>query len=132
MNDENSDLAVAHASSGAEEPARKILWARLVLAFNTVPSEVLFGAHDAKRKGGRPSLVYCGDDRSANDLTAALIRDVGIDPVDAGLLGSRDTSSHSRCSSASSGTREKRASNWPIGCIGMGNRKAPSRMPCCA
>jgi predicted dinucleotide-binding enzyme len=57
-----------------------------VLAFNTVPSEVLFSVYEAKRKANRPSLVYCGDDRSAKELAAGLISDVGFDPVDAGPL----------------------------------------------
>ena len=74
MNDENSDLVVAHTSSGAEELAMKIPQARLVLAFNTVLSEVLFGVYEAKRKASRPSLVYCGDDRSTKNLAAVLIR----------------------------------------------------------
>jgi predicted dinucleotide-binding enzyme len=30
--------------------------------------------------------VYCGDDRKSKKLAAALIRDVGFDPVDAGPL----------------------------------------------
>src|SRR5438309_4526426 len=30
----------------------------------TVPSDVLFGVYEAKRKTSRPSLVYCGDDES--------------------------------------------------------------------
>jgi 8-hydroxy-5-deazaflavin:NADPH oxidoreductase len=40
----------------------------------------------ARRKANRPSLVYCGDDQRAKKLAAALIRDVGFDPVDAGPL----------------------------------------------
>jgi len=55
-----------------------------VLAFNTVPSEVLFGVFEAKRKAHRPSLVYCGDDQSAKDVAATLIHDAGFDPVDVG------------------------------------------------
>jgi predicted dinucleotide-binding enzyme len=55
-------------------------------AFNTVPSEVLFGVYEAKRKANRPSLVYCGDDSSTKEIAAQLIRDVGFDPVDAGSL----------------------------------------------
>jgi hypothetical protein len=51
-----------------------------------VPSEVLFGVFAAKRKASRPSLVYCGDDAGAKQLTAGLIRDVGFDPVDVGPL----------------------------------------------
>ncbi len=37
MNDDNTDLVVAHISSGAEELARMIPKARVVSAFNTVP-----------------------------------------------------------------------------------------------
>ena len=55
-------------------------------AFNTVPSEVFFGVFEARRKARRPSLVYCGDDSSSKEIAAALIRDVGFDPVDAGPL----------------------------------------------
>ncbi len=86
MNDDNTDLALAHTSSGAEELAKMIPNARVVAAFNTVPSEVLFGVYDAKRKARRPSLVYCGDDERGKGVAAALIRDVGFDPVDAGPL----------------------------------------------
>ncbi len=60
--------------------------ARIVSAFNTVPSEVLFGVYEAKRKASRPSLVYCGDDKKGKAVAAELIRDVGFDPVDAGPL----------------------------------------------
>ena len=86
MNDNDTELVVAHTSSGAEELAKKIPKARVVLAFNTVPSEVLFSVYEAKRKDNRPSLVYCGDDRRAKELAAVLISDVGFDPVDAGPL----------------------------------------------
>ncbi len=60
--------------------------ARVVAAFNTVPSEVLFGVFEARRKATRPSLVYCGDDSSSKGIAAELIRDVGFDPEDAGPL----------------------------------------------
>src|SRR5881227_2316577 len=60
MNDDNTELVVAHTSSGAEELAKMIPKARVVAAFQTVPSEVLFGVYGAKRKTRRPSLVYCG------------------------------------------------------------------------
>ena len=86
LNDDDTELVVAHTSSGAEELAKKIPKARVVAAFNTVPSEVLFGVYEAKRKASRPSLVYCGDDRRGKELAAGLIRDVGFDPVDAGPL----------------------------------------------
>src|SRR5438132_6156309 len=81
MNADDTDLVVAHTSSGAEELAKKIPAARVVSAFGTVPSEVLFDVFEARRKATRPSLVYCGDDASSKKIAAQLIRDVGFDPV---------------------------------------------------
>jgi len=86
MNADNTELVVAHTSSGAEELAKMIPKARVVSAFNTVPSEVFFGVYEAKRKVSRPSLVCCGDDKSGKAVAVELIRDVGFDPVDAGPL----------------------------------------------
>jgi 8-hydroxy-5-deazaflavin:NADPH oxidoreductase len=86
MNDNNTELVVAHTSSGAEELARKIPNGRIVAAFTTVRSEVLFGVYEARRKPKRPNLVYYGDDESGKAVAAELIRDVGFDPVDAGPL----------------------------------------------
>jgi predicted dinucleotide-binding enzyme len=102
MNEDNTELVVAHTSSGAEELARRIPKARVVAAFQTGPSEVLFGVYEAKPplpyplpqrpggegrvRGNRPSLVYCGDDASGKRVAAELIRDVGFDPVDVGPL----------------------------------------------
>jgi predicted dinucleotide-binding enzyme len=86
MNEDNTELVVAHTSSGAEELAKKIRRAKVVSAFGTVPSEVLVSVFEGRRNATRPSLVYCGDDQGANGLAATLIRDVGFDPVDAGPL----------------------------------------------
>jgi Predicted dinucleotide-binding enzymes len=86
MNNDDTALVIAHTSSGAEELAKKIPKARVVCAFNTVPSEVLFGVYEARRKINRPSLVYCGDDSSSKKIAAELIRDVGFDPIDVGPL----------------------------------------------
>ncbi|HEY6721675.1 MAG TPA: NAD(P)-binding domain-containing protein, partial [Burkholderiales bacterium] len=86
MNEDNTELVVAQTSSGAEELAKKIPKARVVAAFGTVPSEVFFDVYEARRKAKRPSLLYCGDDRSGKEVAAGLIRDVGFDPVDAGPL----------------------------------------------
>jgi predicted dinucleotide-binding enzyme len=77
---------VAHSSSGAEELAKRIPKAGVVSAFNTVPSETLFGVYEGKRQTGHLSLVYCGDDPAAKKIAARIIRDVGFDPVDAGPL----------------------------------------------
>jgi predicted dinucleotide-binding enzyme len=84
MNADDSELVVGHKSSGAEASARK---ARVVFAFSTAPSEVLFDVYTRRRRTRRrPSLLYCGDDRNAKNVAARLIRDVGFDPVDAGPL----------------------------------------------
>jgi len=86
MNPDDTDLVIAHTSSGSEALAQKVPKARIVSAFNTVPSEVLFGVFEARRKATKPSLVYCGDDARSKKIAAQLIQDVGFDPVDAGPL----------------------------------------------
>ena len=86
MNADNTELVIARTSSGAEALAKKVRRARVVAAFGTIPSEVLFGVFEARRRKRRPSLVYYGDDRGAKRVAAKLIRDVGFDPVDAGPL----------------------------------------------
>jgi predicted dinucleotide-binding enzyme len=86
MNASDTALVVGGSSSGAEELAKRARRARVVAAFGTVPSEVLFSVFEARRRSRRPSLVYCGDDEGAKELAATLIRDVGFDPVDAGPL----------------------------------------------
>jgi len=86
MNEKDTDLVIAHTSSGAEELARKLPQSDVVSAFGTVPSEVLFAVFDARRRAKRPSLVYCGDAARAKKVAAALIRDAGFEPVDAGPL----------------------------------------------
>ena len=86
MNADDTALVVAHTSSGAEEIARKAPLARVVCAFGTVPSEVLFGVYEARRRKRRPSLVHCGDDVEAKEVAAELIEDVGFEAVDAGPL----------------------------------------------
>jgi predicted dinucleotide-binding enzyme len=86
MNADDTGLVVAHTSSGAEELAKKVPRAKVVAAFGTVPSEVLFDVFEAKRRAARPSLLYYGDDAAAKDVAVRLIRDVGFEPVDAGPL----------------------------------------------
>jgi predicted dinucleotide-binding enzyme len=86
MNADDTTLVIAHASSGAEALAKRLPNARVVSAFNTVPSEVLFDVFERRRRKDRPSLVYCGDDARSKKVAAGLIRDVGFDPVDIGPL----------------------------------------------
>ncbi len=82
----NTKLIIGTTTSGAEELAKKVPRAHVVLAFNTVPSEVLFGVFESEGKETRPSLVYCGDHQGAKNVAAKLIHDAGFDPVDAGSL----------------------------------------------
>ena len=86
MNADDTALVIAHTSSGAEALAQRIPKARVVSAFNTVPSEVLFDVFERRKRKERPSLVYCGDDAKSKKVAASLIRDVGFDPVDVGPL----------------------------------------------
>jgi predicted dinucleotide-binding enzyme len=86
MNDSDTSLVIGITSSGAEELAKKVPKARIVSAFNTVPSEVLFSVFENRGRGSPPSLVYCGDDAKAKDVAVRLIDDVGFEPIDAGPL----------------------------------------------
>lgn len=86
MNADDTGLVLGHTTSGAEELAKKVPGAHVVCAFNTVPSEVLFGVYEGRDGVNRPSLVYCGDDADSKETAAGLIRDAGFDPVDAGPL----------------------------------------------
>jgi len=86
MNAGDTGLVIGHHSSGAEALAKKVRKARVVSAFNTVPSEVLFGVFEGRRRVAKPSLVYCGDDPESKKIAARLIRGAGFAPVDLGPL----------------------------------------------
>jgi predicted dinucleotide-binding enzyme len=86
MNDADTELVVAHRSSGAEALAGKLPRSPVVAAFGTVPSEVLFDVFASRRRAARPSLLHCGDDAAAKMIAARLARDVGFEPIDAGPL----------------------------------------------
>jgi len=86
MDDSNTKLVFGNTTSGAEELAKKVPRAHIICAFNTVPSEVLFGVFEAKRRSNRPSLVYCGDDESSKAIVTKLIHDVGFEAIDVGPL----------------------------------------------
>jgi predicted dinucleotide-binding enzyme len=86
MNDDDSDLVISHTSSGIEELARIAKAPKVAAAFNTVPSEVLFGVFDGRKRAERPSMVYYGDNAEAKRVAATLVSDVGFEPIDAGPL----------------------------------------------
>jgi predicted dinucleotide-binding enzyme len=86
MSADDSGLVIAHTSSGAEALANKVPRARIVSAFNTLPSEVLFSVFESRGGGTPPTLVYCGDDAGAKEVASRLIVDAGFEPIDAGPL----------------------------------------------
>lgn len=72
--------------SAAEELARRLPRARVVQAFNTIPSEVFFAVYAKRRRKVRPNVIYCGDDAKAKKVAVQLITDIGFEPIDIGAL----------------------------------------------
>jgi predicted dinucleotide-binding enzyme len=66
--------------------ARHVPGSRVVKAFNTIYYERI--AHEARPPGSaeRLAVPLAGDDAAAKQVVAALIDDMGFDPVDAGSL----------------------------------------------
>ncbi|HUA62491.1 MAG TPA: NAD(P)-binding domain-containing protein [Verrucomicrobiae bacterium] len=86
MSQDDTRLVIGHTTSGAEALAAKVPAARVISAFSTVPSEVLFQVFEERQKKSRPDLVYCGDDAAVKKTAAGLIGDIGFHPVDLGPL----------------------------------------------
>ncbi|PYS49239.1 MAG: hypothetical protein DMG13_23915 [Acidobacteria bacterium] len=78
-------LEVGLSTSAAEEISRLASDATVVEAFNTTFAGIL---HSRAHLFGSnmPTVFYCGDDRDAKRTAAELIRDAGLQPVDAGAL----------------------------------------------
>src|SRR4029450_13757829 len=78
-------LEVGLTTSAAEEISRFARGATVVEAFNTIFASIL---HSRAHLFGNnmPTVFYCGDDRHAKSKAAELIRDAGLQPVDAGTL----------------------------------------------
>jgi 8-hydroxy-5-deazaflavin:NADPH oxidoreductase len=78
-----SGLTIGPETSAAEKIAGWALGAHVVKVFNTT------GANNMADPSyhGRPlTMLYAGDDPGAKEIAARLIRDAGMDPVDAGPL----------------------------------------------
>jgi predicted dinucleotide-binding enzyme len=118
MNDDDTGLVIGHTSSGAEELKKRLPKARVVAAFDTVPSGVLFGVYEAKRKARRLSLVYCGDDPTAKEVPSSSYATPDSSPWMQARCASPDTPSRSRCSSVSWRTEVPADRNWHTGSNG--------------
>jgi predicted dinucleotide-binding enzyme len=86
LNASNSELIIGRTSSGVESLAQRFPHAKFVLAFNSIPSEVLFDVYRSRKHGEEPSMMYCGDDSGAKRTTGKLIQDLGFEPFDMGAL----------------------------------------------
>lgn len=84
MNKSDTALVLGRTISGGERVARLAPGARVVKAFNTIPSELLRAGPGILSE--QPAVCYCGDDARANRLVARLIRQLGYEPVDCGVL----------------------------------------------
>jgi len=80
-----SGLAVEPNTSAAEEVAKVARDARVVKAFNTTFAAIM--QSESRMFGSvRPVGLYCSDDDSAKVVVSGLIRETGLEPVDAGPL----------------------------------------------
>jgi predicted dinucleotide-binding enzyme len=81
-----SGLAVGTTTSAAEEIAKQTPDAKVVEA---IPAMAQILAADSHRLSGQQiSTFYCGDDTASKASAASLLRDLDLDPVDAGPLTS--------------------------------------------
>src|SRR5689334_20566258 len=78
-------LEVGLTISAAEEISRFAPDAAVVEAFNTIFATIL-NSRAHLFGNNMPTVFYCGDDRDAKSITADLIHDAGLQPVDAGVL----------------------------------------------
>jgi len=86
LNDGNDALFLGPETSGAEELSRMRPDARWVSCFNTSPSESFDPVFARKDTVPRPHLMLYDDDDGAKETARALIRDIGLDPLEAGGL----------------------------------------------
>ncbi len=76
-------LQLGHTDSAAEQIARLVPTARVVKSFNTSSVATM----ENPRYGDLVATqFYCGDDETAKQTVAALILQLGMEPVDAGPL----------------------------------------------
>jgi predicted dinucleotide-binding enzyme len=78
-----NDVGRSEPGSVAQDVAAKAPGARVVKAVNTVFAPMY---PESAAAPGRAHMVICGDDGEAKETVAALVRDLGLEPVDAGGL----------------------------------------------
>jgi hypothetical protein len=74
-------LTIGHTTSGGETVAAWLPQARVVKALNTVGAEVMDRARTLPHA---PAMMLAGEDAAAKATVAALLADIGFDPMDAG------------------------------------------------
>ena len=70
---------------GSELIQNSVPGARVVKAFTIYGYE---NFEDSNYVGGKPSLLYCGNDTAAKQVVSKIVEDVGFEPVDCGGLDS--------------------------------------------
>ena len=78
----NMSQAVTGDSSAAEEIQKLAPKAKVVKAFNTIFASLLEGMFHHNG----PQVFMAGDDAAAKEKVAALIKEIGFEPIDAGPL----------------------------------------------
>ena len=80
---DRSGLEIGLSTSLAEDIQRRLPRSHVVKAFNHLTFEHLRGVEPGVVA---PAMIYCGDDAGAKKTVAALIADLGFEPIDAGPL----------------------------------------------
>ncbi len=78
-----SGLLLGHTTSAGEKIAAAIPGIPVVKIFNSTGTENMANPHYGDT---RLTMLYAGDDEDAKNTAAALAKDIGFDPVDAGPL----------------------------------------------
>ncbi|MGH6843929.1 MAG: NADPH-dependent F420 reductase [Methylocella sp.] len=86
LNPDLSGLAVGTTTSTAEEIAKLAPEAKVVEAIPPMPQILAADSH--RLNGQQISAFYCGNDPDAKAAVASLLRDLDLEPVDAGELTS--------------------------------------------
>ena len=86
LNPDFSGLVLGTTTSAAEEIEKQTPEARVVEALP--PMAQILAAESHRLSGDQISTFYCGNDAAAKSVVASLLRDLDLEPVDAGPLTS--------------------------------------------